>query len=191
MKTNKWIIILGCIVLFLLSVWCGFIVNSYINFSKKSSENSAILAENIVDENSVKTNAYQEAVSPNAEVIATITYKRCGHIISRRTEAPREIINLCEDDVKEYYKNWNLDKFSSKEIFLSKEEKGICDEHYVLRESNGYISISSKNDIGEYIFKGMTDIPVQYLPEEDMNKLELGIEIVRKDNLNKFLEDFE
>ena len=48
-----------------------------------------------------------------------------------------------------------------------------------------------KNDIGEYIFKGLTDISVQYLPEEDLVKIQKGIEIVGKDNLNKFLEDFE
>ena len=77
------------------------------------------------------------------------------------------------------------------QIKLSRKSSGICSEHYVLRESDGYLSISCKNDIGEYIFKGLTDISVQYLPEEDLVKIQKGIEIVGKDNLNKFLEDFE
>ena len=60
-----------------------------------------------------------------------------------------------------------------------------------MRESNGCISISCKNDIGEYIFKGLTDISTQYLSAEDLEKLQKGIEVIGKENLNKCLEDFE
>ena len=84
-----------------------------------------------------------------------------------------------------------MDEFTTNEIKLSRNNVGICDEHYIIRESDGYISISVKNDIGEYIFKGLTDIPVQYLAEEDLAKLEQGIEVIGRENLNKFLEDFE
>ena len=66
-----------------------------------------------------------------------------------------------------------------------------CPEHYVLRESNGFISISCKNDSGEYIFKGLTDISIQYLPEEDRVKLTQGIKVVGREALNEYLEDFE
>ena len=67
----------------------------------------------------------------------------------------------------------------------------MCEEHYIVGVSDGYITISNKNDSGEYIFKGKTDIATQYLAEDDIHKLEDGIEIVGRENLNKFLEDFE
>jgi hypothetical protein len=188
---KKWILVGALIFLFIASVFCGFMINSYINFSKKKDKNIAILAENTIGGESVDTTYVEETVSPNAIVIITEIYKKCGHTITKREEVPREIVNLNEEKVKEYYKDWNVDEFSSEEIKISREKNGICDEHYILRESDGYISISAKNDIGEFIFKALTDIPVQYLPEEDYKNLEKGIEIVGKDNLNKFLEDFE
>ena len=188
---KKWIIIGSMILVFAISVICGFMINSYLNFSKKESENIAILAENNSTNQSINTTYVETTVSPNAYVIMIEKYKKCGHTITKKEEVPREIVNLNEQKVKEYYSDWNLDKFSSEEIEISKEKNGICGEHYVLRESDGYISISTKNDIGEYIFKALTDIPVQYLPEQDLTNLEKGIEIIGRENLNRFLEDFE
>lgn len=189
---KKWKIILLSVFLFLISIISGFLINSVINFFKNDneSENFAILAEEEKKE-TVKTGANDVTVSPNAEVILTQKYKKCGHTVSTKEIAPREIVNLDEEKVKDYYKGWNIDTFSASEIRLSRINEGICGEHYILRESDGYISISCKNDSGEYIFKGLTDISVQYLPEEDLDKLRNGIEVVGREALNKFLEDFE
>ena len=188
---RKWLVAILLILLFIFSVMAGFIVNSFMDFSKNKEEsNQAVLAEEKT-EDIIDTSSSEEIVSPNAEVILTQTYKKCGHTISSKEIAPREIVNLNKDKVQEYYDEWNIDEFSSNEIKLSRNNPGICGEHYILRESDGYISISCKNNIGEYIFKGLTDISVQYLPEEDLTNLEQGIEIVGRENLNKFLEDFE
>lgn len=188
---KKWeIILLGAFV-FVISIIFSFMINSKLNISKnKEHGNTEILAEDNKND-TVKTATNDVIVSPNAEIILIQKYKRCGHTVTTKEMAPREIVNLNEEKVKEYYKGWNVDKFSSNEIQLSRINDGICGEHYIIRESDGFISISCKNDSGEYIFKGLTDISVQYLPEEDLNKLQKGIEVVGKEALNKFLEDFE
>lgn len=187
---KKWTIIVLVIIIFLLSIISGFIVKSYINFSgKKEESNQAVLANK--EDEVVDTGSINETVSPNAKVIMTETFEKCGHTLTIKEDVPREIVNLTQDKVELYYKGWNIEQFSKNEIKISRKNKGICNEHYIIGESNGFISISTKNDIGEYIFKGLTDIPVQYLPEEDLNRIEKGIEIVGKENLNKFLEDFE
>mgnify|MGYP002576699971 FL=1 len=210
---KKWSIILLLILLFIVSASAGFLVRSFINYSKdnhKNEENMLVLADNYIRKNvqdiqkginngslvldksgTVKTAASEIKVSPNAQVIITQKYKKCGHTRTSKDSAPREIINLNQDEVKEFYKNWSVDDFNSNEIKISRTNDGICDEHYILGESDGYISISCKNDIGEYIFKGLTDISTQYLPEDDLEKLKNGIEVVGRDNLNKVLEDYE
>ncbi len=188
---KKWIILVLLFVIFIVSVIAGFMVKSYINFPKNKEEsNRPVLAEE-KEEDVVDTISNEIIVSPNAEVVLTENFAKCGHTISTREVVPREIVNLNQSKVQEYYDKWNIDEFDSNEIKLSRSNSGICDEHYILRESDGYISISSKNNIGEYIFKGLTDIPVQYLPEEDLANLEKGIEIVGRESLNKFLENFE
>lgn len=186
---RKWLIIIALIIIFILSIISGFIVKSYINFSsKKEDSNQNVLANN---DDIINTSSVNETVSPNAKVIITETFQKCGHTVNRKEDVPREIINLNKEKVEEYYKGWNVDEFGASEIKISRKNKGICNEHYIIGEFNGFIGISIKNDIGERIFKGVTDISVQYLPEEDLERLKQGIEIVGKDSLNKFLEDFE
>jgi hypothetical protein len=187
---KKWAIVTLVIAIFLLSIISGFIVKSYINFSNKKEEsNQAVLADK--EDEVVNTSSADETVSPNAKIIMTETFERCGHTVTVKEDVPREIVNLTKDKVYMYYKDWNVDEFNKNEIKISRKNKGICNEHYIIGESNGFISISTKNDIGEYIFKGLTDISVQYLPEKDLESLEKGIEIIGKENLNKYLEDFE
>lgn len=191
---RKWMIVLLGIAIFIIAVIAGFLINSFVNFSKQENitEKQAVLAEN--ENNEIINTSYSDIlVSPNAEVIINQKYEKCGHTSKNLEIAPREIINLNEEKVKEFYENdgWEVLNFSSEEIIISRSNNGICSEHYILRESDGYISISVKNDIGEYIFKGLTDISVQYLAQEDLERLQEGIEVVGKENLNKYLEDFE
>lgn len=188
---KKWVVAFLLIIVFALSVVSGFLVKSFINFSKKEEHgNTAVLAEDKVNE-TIDTSSADVTVSPNAEIVLTQKFDKCGHTVTSKEIVPREIINLNKEKVQEYYKDWNLEEFSASEIKLSRNNPGLCSEHYILRESDGYISINVKNDIGEYIFKGLTDISVQYLPQEDLAKLEKGIEVVGRENLNKILEDFE
>lgn len=187
---KKWVIVVLIIALFIVSVICGFIINSFINFSEKKEQNQAVLADN-EKEKTVDTSSSDVTISPNAQVISTQKFEKCGHTTTVREIVPREIVNLNQEKVQKYYDGWNIDEFSASEIKISRNNSGICEEHYILRESDGYISISRKNDIGEYIFKGLTDISIQYLPEEDLIRLEKGIEVIGKESLNKFLEDFE
>jgi len=188
---KKWIIISMVSVIFIISVIIGYIVNLSTNSLDKKTESPYVLAEENGKDEIVDTSYSDIVVSPNAEVVVTEKFSRCGHVSVTKDMAPREIVNLNKEKVSEYYKDFSIDNFSSDKIEVSRNAAGICNEHYVLRESDGFISINCKNDIGEYIFKGLTDISVQYLPEEDLQKLQNGIEVVGRENLNKFLEDFE
>lgn len=188
---KKWIIVTLSIILFIISVMIGYLINSIVNFSEKKEQTPYVLAEEKIEEEVIDTSYSDITVSPNAEVILTEKFSRCGHTSVTKDIAPREIVNLNKEKVQEYYEGCSIDKFTSDEIEVSRNTTGICDEHYILRESDGFISINCKNNVGEYIFKGLTDISVQYLPQEDLEKLQKGIEIVGRENLNKFLEDFE
>ena len=119
MRMRKWLIVIALILVFALSVLCGFMVKSYINFSKKESENNAILAENGQENKAVNTASAEVTVSPNSEVIITQKFSKCGHTITKREEAPREIVNLNKEKVQEYFEGWSIDKFTSNEIEIS------------------------------------------------------------------------
>ena len=65
------------------------------------------------------------------------------------------------------------------------------DTHYLLKDVYGYIEVYYLDDNNkEYLYK-KTDISTDYLSEEDKDDLQIGIEVVGIEALNKMLEDFE
>ena len=68
---------------------------------------------------------------------------------------------------------------------------GFCNEHYIVKEDNGFISIYTVNKEGIQKLKEKTEISTMYLPEQDLENLKVGISIVGKMNLYSFLEDYE
>ena len=109
----------------------------------------------------------------------------------KRKIIPEELINKEEKDIEQYYKDWQIKKFTSSEIVLYMEKDEYCDRHYVLKENNGVIAIYKVNQENEAVFKENTQIQVQYLPEVDLINLKKGIYAIGEEKLNSILEDFE
>lgn len=130
-------------------------------------------------------------VSPNARVFQKQYYKHCGHTIEDSFTVPEELINKTRGEIEKYYYGWTIESFTNKEIHLFRESFGICDEHYVVKDTNGNLSVYRKTDKGEDELYLCTEIITKYLPEEDYNKLENGINIIGKENLYSLLQDYE
>lgn len=153
--------------------------------SEETKSNETILNE------AVETSSVSMKVSPNAIIIQKRYYKSCDHLIREVIDIPEDLINKTQDDVMNKYSDWKLEGYSPKEIVIYKEFQGICNEHYVIKERNGVIGIYTENNEGIQEWQEDTEISTQYLPEEDLEQLKVGIKIVGKNNLYSFLEDYE
>ena len=144
-----------------------------------------------------KTNAMQansnneEKISPNCSFIEKIYYKKCGHTISKYLELPVDLVNLTKEQVQEKYPDWNLEKFVSNEIVLSKELDGECGEHYLVKDDNGKLLIYKIFEDGSQEEFERTDISTEYLTDTDKIDIDKGIRINGKQKLNEFIENFE
>lgn len=197
---KKWIIILTLTVGIILAIVCGIyaynkggISDSNVISNKKladvmETENS--ITEEVMNE-SVPTSLTNSNISPNAIIIEKRYYKACDHLIKDVIDVPEELVNKTEADIKEKYAGWKIEGYSPTEIAVYKEFKGFCDEHYMIRENNGIISIYTVNQEGVEKLKENTEISTMYLPDEDLKELKSGIEIIGKTNLYSFLEDYE
>lgn len=133
----------------------------------------------------------EEKISPNANFILKKHYTECDHITKEFVELPQELVNLSKKELQEQYSEWTIETFSTHEVVLLKEQVGYCNEHFVLRPDNGHISIYSVLENGEEIKSETTDISTIYLPETDMLRINEGIKVYGKEELNSVLEDFE
>lgn len=153
--------------------------------NEENDENLIVLDE------SVTTSSADIKMSPNAIIIEKKYYKTCDHLIRETVDIPTELVNQTEEDVKSYYSDWKVEQFSATEVVVYKEFRGICNEHYVIKDNSGVLGIYIENDEGALEWQEDTEIGTQYLPEEDIEEFEAGVEVVGKTNLYNFLEDYE
>ncbi len=133
----------------------------------------------------------EDQISPNAVIYFKTYYTECKHTTTETIDIPEELVNKTREDVTEKYKNWDIGEFSNQEITLYCEKEGICPEHYMVREKDGYIAIYQIGEDDRETLKEMTGIITNYLPETDILRLEEGIKVVGKEELNATLEDYE
>ena len=195
-----YVIIFFGVVCLLLSIGLGYYIYNSI---PEKEEPTQIALEKIEDEcieemeslnvqnDVMAANTEERKVSPNAMLVIKKYYKGCEHTTKEYTDVPKELVNLNEQEVLEYYKEWELKGFSNNEIVIYREEEGQCNEHYVLKELNGNIGIYVVDEKGIEKLKEETKISVEYLHETDKEKLIAGIQVIGNEELNAIIEDFE
>ena len=192
-----WIIMIIIVVLLALGGSIGIHIYNLKNTSNKNSVKAKELADELKktlveeEQNTVSTSSKNIKISHNSIVVKNTLYKICNHEI-RQTEAiPVELVNKEEKDIQQYYKDWEIKKYSPTEVVLYREKDEYCDKHYVLRENNGVIAIYKIDDNNKETLRENTQIQTKYLPEIDLIKLKSGIYAIGEEELNSILEDFE
>ena len=192
-----WIIMIIIVVLLALGGSIGIYIYNLKNTSNKNSVKAKELADELKktlveeEQNTVSTYSKNIKISHNSIVVKNTLYKICNHEI-RQTEAiPVELVNKEEKDIQQYYKDWEIKKYSPTEVVLYREKDEYCDKHYVLRENNGVIAIYKIDDNNKETLRENTQIQTKYLPEIDLIKLKSGIYAIGEEELNSILEDFE
>lgn len=147
--------------------------------------------ENLISNEVLQASAIEEKILPTAEFAMKKVYNECGHFKFEYAELPQELINLTEEELEAYYKDWETEEFSPSKIILTKEINSLCDEHFIIKLGEKYVQVFHLEPDGNLVVYETTDISREYLPEEDIKKLEEGIYVFGEGKLNSVLEDFE
>ena len=182
----KRIIFYGFLI-FVFSIGIGYYYSSL-----WKSQNPNFLAKNEMKNEIIeKTSWNEEKLSYNASFGLKKNYKECGHSEFQYSELPKEFINMTKDDISKLYSNWNVEEFSSKNLVLSQDIEGYCDEHYVLKIGDDNIEVYKLMGKNKTKFYKDKNISKEYLTSEDLNNLREGIFVYGIKNLNSVIEDFE
>lgn len=201
---NKVIVTMICIIVIVGAIFTAMLVGNYGNKNNVKEEiikvgdvNEDIIDEcteeynEIISDEILQANSEEEKISPNCVISLKKYYSKCGHTISEFIELPSDLVNKNESDLKEKYESWKVEKYSSTEIILYKEFTGECGQHYIVKESDGKIIINRILENGEEVEFEKTEISVEYLTDTDKSKIESGIKVNGKQELNQLIEDYE
>ena len=188
-----------------VGILLGFFTGLYLyKINQIDYNHKEIIAETIEDDytaideisdeklsNLVTTSNKEEKTSPNCKIILKVYYEKCKHLIETRKNIEEAQVNLTEEELREKFTEWEIQKFTTNEIVLYKEVNEFCNEHFLLKEEDGYITIYKLDENQNAEFFQTTEISTEYLAEEDLEKILNGIKIYTQKELNKTLEDFE
>ena len=146
---------------------------------------------NIDDEKILETNNEEIKVSPNCNLILKIYYSKCDHIVESKQLIEDTVVNMTEQELRDKFNEWEIQKFTPKEIILYKEINEFCNKHFLLKEKDGYITIYKLDENNNPNFFQTTEISTDYLTGDDLEKIRNGIKVYSEKELNKVLEDFE
>lgn len=204
-NTKKWkkvILVMSKRAIFIFAGVTIFFICFYIgfNFNREETGENDIIANtakikntinNTIENETIEVSSKEEKTTPNTILVFKKYYKDCEHTISSMSNIEEKMINLTEEEIKERYPGWDVEKFSKQEVVLSKNLESFCGEHYILTEEDNYISVYILDEEGNKILKEKGNISAEYLPETDRISLRNGIAIYGTEALNKLLEDFE
>lgn len=163
-------------------------VNNISNLDYPAVSNS----QNIQSSSIVQTSFDEIKISPNAIIIFFKHYNGCGHTIKSTENISSDMVNMSKNEFSALYSNWDINKFTSSEIELSKDFDGNCGEHFLVKSgSTGYVEIYNIKDDGSLDLIEETEIAIKYLADADIGELESGVTLYGKDNLNAYIENFE
>lgn len=176
---------------------------NYSNETKKDegeSENKIIPIQDVVirnvqeenenNKNVIETVVEEVKLSPYAKMTIEKKFTRCGHSTIETIDIPTDLINMTEEEVQAKYENWEIKSFSTKAISLYREIVANCNDHFVLKDKDGFLAVYEDVTENDMNLKEITDIDITNLPSGDVENLKDGILVYGKEELSSLLEDF-
>ena len=198
---NKIVVLILSFIVIMIAVFIATVVYRTDNNYNMTNIPFNISKENILDECTdeyeqmqeeiFQANSKTEKISPNCFITFKIKYNKCGHETITLEKVKRNLINKTQDDFKKEYNDWDIEKFSDTDIVLSKDEKGYCNEHYLVQDKEGKVAIYLILEDGTKEIYELTDISTEYLSNEDKIQIKSGIKVNGKQKLNQLIEYFE
>lgn len=194
MKKIIWVI--ACIIAIVLGFFAGKYLykkeNSYNNIVQETNDVRINNTVNKIENIEIPTSIQEEKISINTKIIEQIYYNGCNHMIETELKDITKYTNMTKSMLKRELPKWEIKEFSSDKVVLYMEDEDFCNEHFLVKDVDGYITIYTLNNSGDILeILKTTEIATQYLTEADKSSLKEGITVYTKQNLNKLIEDFE
>lgn len=156
--------------------------------------NIYFLKENIQNQKKYKAKAVNSRAltkrdsKKNCSLILETKYKKCGHIITEYKKIDSSKYD-CIADIEKDYRGYEVTLFSSDKIIMNREVNGLCPEHYIIKDHDGYVTVYwEQKDGKDYKIKEITNIRVKTLSLQEQQMLQSGIKAY-KEELFQRLED--
>lgn len=164
--------------------------NSTVDIDKNNDnlKNQEVTTEDFITQ--VNLDNQKQRIGTSTKITFKRKYLKCGHEQEEVTNAPEDIVNYTEKELKQANPDWEIEKFDNKEVIISIDIDALCPEHYLVKEYQGEIGVFYLNPVDGNDLKQIIDINVAQLRQDDREKLKQGIQVDSEKELVQLIEDF-
>ena len=118
---------------------------------------------NVEKNEKIAVNTSEEKISVNTIIKKVTYYSNCNHNIELIIKDKKKYINMTKEMLQKEFPDWEIKEFNRDNVILYKEEDDFCNEHFLVKDEDGYVTILRMkiNNIEEMLDK--TDISTKYL----------------------------
>ncbi len=132
------------------------------------------------------------AVEEGCELLQTLTYTRCEHVVTRRVTAPVELYGKTLEEVEALYPEWRVTEFSPKLIKMEQKPDIFCPDHMVLMPNGAGMLCVFENKYGDALaLVKELDLALDALPAAEQETLKRGVVFSTAEELEQWLESVE
>lgn len=137
-------------------------------------------------------NAQTVTLSEGSELLQTLTYTRCDHVVTRRVTAPVELYGKTLEEVAALYPEWQISEFAANLVKMEQRPDLFCPDHMVLMpDGAGYLCVY-ENQYGDALkLVRELDIEVSSLPAAVQEEVLMGVGFSTAEELDMWLEGVE
>lgn len=115
-------------------------------------------------------------VAEGCELLQTLTYTRCEHVVTRRVTAPAELYGKTLDEVAALYPEWRITEFGASLIKMEQQPDMFCPDHMVLMPNGAGVLCVFQNKYGDGLaLVNELDLELSALPSAIQEDLRHGM----------------
>lgn len=136
--------------------------------------------------------AENTVLEEGCELLQTLTYTRCEHVVTRRITAPVEAYGQDLSGMKALYPDWHMTEFGTKLVKMEKRMEMFCPDHMVLMPDGAGCLCVFENRYGDALaLVRELEIAVSALPAAVQEEVAMGVGFSTAEELEMWLEGVE
>lgn len=186
--------LIGIFTIFLMVIFVISLNLAYNNMTNNISNEENTNIENLRIEDREDTEIIQTSTAVTIKDVGEVVYQYYYTFDSVTKEVveniPQYLVGATREQTVDIFPDWQLLLFSENKVILRKFIDANSDEIYYISDVDGYIAIFNENERKQLKLIEQTTIPINIFPQFEQEQLQLGIEIIGKENLVKIMSDF-
>jgi len=139
-----------------------------------------------------QASAAEEKLREGSELLQTLSYTRCEHVVTRRVTAPVELYGKGLNEVAAMYPEWRITEFSPAMVKMEKQPEMFCPDHMVLMPDGAGMLCVYENKYGDSMaLVRETGLQVKELPAAAQEDIEFGLGFATGAEMEAWLESVE